>query len=147
VAGGVPLALAPGSDRGPTFAEHIGLTYMPVDATDERIRVICFDPPVLQIEGFVDDAVCDALITAAQASGMMAPSAVGPGKVGDVGGDAMSERRTSSTLLVDDGVLNAHPQLKVCLVLNHEGGVPLSLILTTATCADQGNPVFPCTKQ
>jgi hypothetical protein len=26
--GGVPLAQAPGSDRGPTFAEHVGETYV-----------------------------------------------------------------------------------------------------------------------
>lgn len=38
-AGGVPLAEAPGSDKGPTYAAHVAMNFLPLNASDTRIRV------------------------------------------------------------------------------------------------------------
>ena len=37
--GGVSIADAPRDTKGPTFGQHIGFTYMPIDEFNDRIRV------------------------------------------------------------------------------------------------------------
>jgi hypothetical protein len=122
--GGVSLATAPGSDRGPTFAEHVGLTYMPINVTDERIKVLNYDPPVMTIDGFLRDEVCDAIIEAAQQSGLMEQSKVGDGHVKSSDSTAVDDARTSSSVFVTAEVEEEQPRLKV----TPRSSVPLLLL-------------------
>jgi hypothetical protein len=111
--GGVPLADAPSSDKGPTFAEHVGLTYMPINVADQRIRVLNFDPPVMTIDGFLRDDLCDKIIETAKHSRLMEQSRVGSDHVNSQGGNAVDDARTSSSVFVTGQVGDEQPQLKV----------------------------------
>jgi collagen type III alpha len=68
--------------------------FLPVNLNQPGLRVQNIDPPVLTVEQFLPDEVCDALREAAKASGKMKVSGVGGT------GDLKDDIRTSSTLAI-----------------------------------------------
>jgi hypothetical protein len=76
------------------FAEMLAKGFLPVNLNQPGLRVQNIDPPVLTVEQFLPDEVCDALREAAKSSGKMKVSGVGGT------GDLKDDIRTSSTLAI-----------------------------------------------
>jgi hypothetical protein len=77
-----------------------------LDAPGTRVHSI--DPPVLTIEGFLSDASCEAFKDLA--GPLLKPSTIGAGKLW-ASGTERSDRRTSTSVLVDESVLGTRPSL------------------------------------
>ncbi|KAG2489961.1 hypothetical protein HYH03_011591 [Edaphochlamys debaryana] len=114
-----PALLATGgldpSKDGPqakaSFDAHLSGMFMPVNLDYPGLRILNIDPPVIAVEELLSEAECDAIMDAAQASGLMKQSGLG------IGGYAVQDEnvRTSSTLAATSEVLGKHPQLNAAL--------------------------------
>jgi collagen type III alpha len=82
--------------------------FLPVNLNLPGLRVQNIDPPVLTVEQFIPDEVCDALREAAKASGKMKTSGVGGT------GDLKDDIRTSSTLAITKEVRQRKHSRMVC---------------------------------
>ncbi|KAF6261608.1 hypothetical protein COO60DRAFT_1500337 [Scenedesmus sp. NREL 46B-D3] len=91
------------------FSDMLSKGFLPVNLNLPGLRVQNIDPPVLTIEQFLPDEVCDALREAAKASGKMKTSGVGGT------GDLKDDIRTSSTLAITKEVLADCPQIRPLL--------------------------------
>ena len=93
--------------RRSDLAARLALQYLPLDLDCPGMRVRSVDPPVLTIEGFLTDDDCDALM--AHSPDLLQRSTVAAGDMAQTGGLTESltcERRTSSSVLVDDDALH-----------------------------------------
>jgi hypothetical protein len=86
---------------------------MPINVTDERIKVLNYDPPVMTIDGFLPGDLCDTIIEAANQSGLMEQSKVGDGHVKSDVATAVDDARTSCSVFVTAEVEEEQPRLKV----------------------------------
>ncbi|KAG2454686.1 hypothetical protein HYH02_000524 [Chlamydomonas schloesseri] len=102
------LGLAPSELPAAVVAEAEALLrerFMGVDLATPGLRLLHLDPPVLTVDGFLPDHVCDAMIAAAEASGRMVGSRIGAGNASAAyGPNAASARRTSRGMMVTPGV-------------------------------------------
>ncbi|GLC36825.1 hypothetical protein PLESTB_000779000 [Pleodorina starrii] len=78
--------------------------FMPVDLSWPGVRVLHLDPPVVTVEGFLTGEQCDRMVQAAEASGRMQASRIGASNVTSLYGNASSNRRTSTSMMVTPGV-------------------------------------------
>ena len=83
------------------FGEMMRAEFMAVDLQSPDLRVLNVDPPVLAVRDFLSAEECDALVDAARVSDELRQSAVG-----GAGGENI---RTSRTLTLTSGRLQAHP--------------------------------------
>ncbi|KAK9823499.1 hypothetical protein WJX72_003188 [[Myrmecia] bisecta] len=85
-------------------------TYVPINLDLPGLHIHCLDPPVFTVDGFLSQQECQELIAAAEGTGRMEKSRIGEGGV-QSSVAAVTERRTSSTLLLEGTLLDAHPHL------------------------------------
>ena len=95
------------------LAAALAEKYMPVDLSFPGLRIHHLDPPVFSVDAFFTPEECAQMREAALSTGRMVESKVGAGNANsdDRGGAAASLRRTSTSVLVDDALLAAHPAL------------------------------------
>lgn len=92
------------------FSKMLKEKYMPVDVTDSRVRILHLDPPILLVDEFFARDECEDIIEKLEATGRMAASTIGAGNL--YGDNASSNRRTSSSVLIDDEIMNEYPDIK-----------------------------------
>lgn len=94
------------------FAASLADRYMPVDLDYPGLRIHHLDPPVFTVDAFFTSEECQRMREAALGTGRMIQSKVGAGNVhGDATVASASNRRTSTSVLVDDSLLAEHPAL------------------------------------
>ncbi|KAL4440643.1 hypothetical protein ABPG77_000352 [Micractinium sp. CCAP 211/92] len=110
-AGGLPAADGSLYDR-PAFEAQLAEHFMPVDLDTPGLRILHFDPPIFTLPGFFSEEQCDDAVAAAAEGNALVPSKVGGGNLRDELYSAASQRRTSSSVLLDAAVQGAHPRLR-----------------------------------
>jgi len=107
LAGGVLLKDAPEEWRQ-SFTGFLGFEFMTLRTRDmPGLRVLNIDPPVFTVDDFLSASECDALTTAAEASGGLAVSAIG--------GAQNENIRTSRTVALNSHGLENHPSKNAIL--------------------------------
>jgi len=90
------------------FARMLADKYMPVNLDEPGARLHNLEPPVFTFDACMDESFCDQLRDQSTATNRLKASQIGEQQVGQ---GAASERRTSSTLLVEPQLLASHPEL------------------------------------
>jgi len=80
--------------------------FLDMDLDTPGLIVRSTNPPVFTIEGFLPDADCDALME--NTPELLRDSTIGDGKLFEQG-NQLSARRTSSSVLLDDSILQMRP--------------------------------------
>lgn len=112
---GVTFSEIQNTVNGRAYSDHVDVHYMGIgDEFKDRIQVLNIDPPVFVIDSFLPKDLCSDIIAATSESELLMRSKVGGGVLTDEG-LPVSQTRTSSSLLIDAGVQNAQPKLKVLL--------------------------------
>uniref|UniRef100_A0A7S4CXB1 Fe2OG dioxygenase domain-containing protein n=1 Tax=Eutreptiella gymnastica TaxID=73025 RepID=A0A7S4CXB1_9EUGL len=91
------------------LAKDMASKYLPFDLDCPGMKVHSVDPPILTIDGFLDDADCDALM--AETPSILQSSTIGAGKLEGSQGVELSQRRTSSSVLLDQNILKLRPSI------------------------------------
>jgi len=90
--------------------------YIDIDISFPGLRVLHVDPPVFIVEDFMTAQQCDELTAMAAGSGLMVQrSAVGSDNLASSLNSPASDRRTSTSLLVDDGVASSCPGIATAI--------------------------------
>ena len=87
------------------LAKDMASKYLPFDLDCPGMKVHSVDPPILTIDGFLDDADCDALM--AETPSILQSSTIGAGKLEGSQGVELSQRRTSSSVLLDQVLMDS----------------------------------------
>jgi len=96
--------------------------YVKVDIDHHQgVRLLNLEPPVLTVDNFFSPEDCDNLIEAAEETGRLKISPVGGNYFGDGGSaDVSQQRRTSSSLIIDETLMTLHPKLRDITDMIHE---------------------------
>lgn len=108
--GGVPAAAddeASGYLRS-DLQERLDMAYLSMNLDTPGLKVHSVDPPVLTIDGFLNDAECDALMS--ETPSILQQSTIGSGRLFEQG-TQVSARRTSASVLLDEGILASRPNI------------------------------------
>jgi hypothetical protein len=77
--------------------------YLPLSAdVHSRTQVLNLDPPILVVDDFVSEDLCDQLVEAVESCGQLSRSRLGGGLSSDES-MPISDRRTSTSLLIGPG--------------------------------------------
>lgn len=87
--------------------------YMPIDTEYPGLHILNMEPPVFLVKNFFTSDECKHMIDSGVGTGKLQQSKVGAGNVADTSMSmTMSSRRTSTSILVDETMQQAHPDLR-----------------------------------
>jgi len=92
------------------FKKMLEQRFMPMDVDNPSVEVLHLDPPVVIVRDVFTNAECEDVIAKLAGTGRMAASTIGAGNL--YAENVVSNRRTSSSVLINDELQGEFPEIK-----------------------------------
>ena len=92
------------------FKKMLEQRFMPLDVDNPSVEVLHLDPPVVIVRDVFTNAECEDVIAKLAGTGRMVASTIGAGNL--YGENVASNRRTSSSVLINDELQAEFPDIK-----------------------------------
>eukprot|EP00232_Nephroselmis_pyriformis_P017771 CAMPEP_0182881898 /NCGR_PEP_ID=MMETSP0034_2-20130328/17446_1 /TAXON_ID=156128 /ORGANISM="Nephroselmis pyriformis, Strain CCMP717" /LENGTH=355 /DNA_ID=CAMNT_0025014947 /DNA_START=1 /DNA_END=1065 /DNA_ORIENTATION=+ len=116
---GIPVGEdAPGYSKA-ALAKRLAADFMEVDLSHPGVKVLSIEPPVLAIDGFLTGEECEGIISEVLATNSLETSKIGGGTASDAAATAMSDRRTSQSVMLDAALAARFPGVQAAVGMVH----------------------------